>query len=76
MHKKLISLAFLVLLTSCTGISQQGHDNLLVVSCSGFKGWQDCTSYAFHGCPNGFEIKNKQENLVLQARELTFQCKK
>ena len=76
MHSKLTSLTLLAFLTSCTAMSQQGHGNLGVVSCSGFKGWQDCTTYALQACPNGFEIKNKEENLVWQARELTFQCKK
>jgi len=46
----------------------QGHDNLKVVSCSGFKGCQDCTTNAFQACPNGFEIKNKEENLLSNVK--------
>ena len=76
MHSKLIGLTLLALLTSCTTMPQKYQHNLGVVSCSGFKGWQDCTAYALQACPNGFDIKNKEENLVLQARALTFQCKK
>ncbi len=46
MHSKLIGLTLLALLTSCTTMPQKYQHNLGVVSCSGFKGWQDCTAYA------------------------------
>lgn len=54
-----------------TGGQQQG----VVVSCSGYKTWQDCARAAARVCPNGYEILAKDENVVTQGRTLRIGCK-
>jgi hypothetical protein len=54
-----------------TSSQQQGT----VVSCSGYKTWQDCHQSAAQLCANGFEILSKEENINMQARSLRITCK-
>jgi hypothetical protein len=46
-----------------------------VISCSGYKAWQDCDRAAAQACPKGYEVLNKEENIAVQARSLRISCK-
>lgn len=46
-----------------------------VVSCSGYKTWDDCHAAAAKTCPGGYEVIARDENLVAQGRTLRIQCK-
>jgi len=45
-------------------------------TCSGYKTWQNCYEAANKACPNGYQILEKEENHVMQARTLRIECKK
>jgi hypothetical protein len=54
------------------GAPQQGT----VISCNGYKTWQDCDKAAAKACPAGYEVISKDENLPMQQRTLRISCKK
>lgn len=47
-----------------------------VISCNGYKTWQDCDRAAAKACPAGYEVISKDENLPMQQRTLRISCKK
>lgn len=66
----LISMA----VTACTSV-QVDKREWQSISCSGFKTWDACMRQASSACPKGFDIRNKIENQVTQARTMDFTCK-
>lgn len=46
-----------------------------VISCSGYKTWQDCNNEAAKLCANGYEVLAKEENINMQARSIRISCK-
>ncbi len=75
MHKK-ITVFFLILLASCTTLTQQDQRKWESISCGGFKTWDSCQLKATTSCPNGFDVRNSRENQISQARTMDYSCKK
>lgn len=48
----------------------------ITLYCSGYKNWNHCYEAANKACPNGYQILEKEENHVMQARTLRIECKK
>lgn len=73
---------YLVLLAvsvyGCGTLSDKTADTRewLAVSCSGAVGWDACFKRASTLCPRGFDMANKEENLVTGLRSFSFACKK
>lgn len=46
-----------------------------ILTCSGFKTWNDCRTQAREICPSGFKTADPLENLLIQRREVSIACK-
>lgn len=75
MYRSVAVLSVLVSLASCAIIPQQDQRKWESVSCSGFKGWDACIQQAAFSCAKGFDVRDKEENQVTQARSMLFACK-
>ena len=82
MKQFVITLTVILLAGCATGPFSQKSDleaasqqQGTVVSCNGYKTWQDCDRTAAKTCPNGFEVLAKEENLPTQNRTLRISCK-
>ncbi len=67
------------LLAACSYLpGKEAADNRasVKVDCSGAVGWEECFRKADSHCRTGFDIFNKEENMVTGLRSLTFACKK
>jgi hypothetical protein len=73
-----------IFVIGCKTISNQSTDRLersenqagVLLSCNGYKIWQDCYDLAANRCNGEYNIISKEENLVMQARTLRIECKK
>lgn len=75
--KKYAAISTVLFLAACSSMPGKSTDNRewLTVSCSGAAGWKVCFDAAQRECPKGFDIANKQENLVTGLRSFEFACK-
>ena len=66
------------MLASCASTGGKTADNRewVRVTCSGAAGWTVCTDKSLALCPNGYDIANKEENLVTGLRAYEIACKK
>ncbi|MDP2246774.1 MAG: hypothetical protein Q8J65_01485 [Nitrosomonadales bacterium] len=71
----------LLLLTFISACSMMGGNKAvdkrewIPVSCIGFADWQVCYDKAKKYCPNGYDERNRKENLVTQNRSMEIACK-
>jgi hypothetical protein len=56
-------------------IDNGGQQQGMVISCSGYKSWADCDRAAANACPKGYDVINKEENIITQGRTLRINCK-
>ncbi len=76
---KIAVVVLTILLSACSSIfpnSTKDTRAWQTADCSGAAGWDVCTKKAKSHCPNGFEIANKQENMVTGLRSFEFSCRK
>lgn len=80
---RIVAVLITFLLVGCAGgqlsqprdLESASQQQGVVVSCSGYKAWQDCDRAAAKACPNGYDVLGKEENLVTQGRTLRIHCK-
>lgn len=56
-------------------LDSSGKQTGQVVTCSGYKTWNDCNLAATKLCGGEYEVLAKEENIVMQARTIRFICK-
>lgn len=56
-------------------INKSSTQGGLKVSCNSYKTWRDCENAANRECPKGYEVISKDENIVMQQREMRIECK-
>lgn len=75
--KNLLIVSMLAALTACASTPKQADTREWIrVTCSGAAGWTACTDKSLALCPNGYDIANKEENLVTGLRAYEIACKK
>jgi hypothetical protein len=75
MKIKLAIVCFVFLLSACTGLTQVDARKWVDVSCSSNKGWDACMRSASKACPKGFDLRNQEEDMMTQKRNMQFACK-
>jgi hypothetical protein len=75
MKINLAIVCFVFLLSACTGLTQTNVHKWEDVSCSSNKGWDACMMAASKACPKGFNLRNKEEDMMTQKRNMQFSCK-
>lgn len=70
-------LLLLTFISACSMTGPKTADNRewIPVSCIGFADWQVCQDKAKKYCPNGYDERNRKENLVTQNRSMEIACK-
>ena len=82
--KSISFLTLIFLLVGCTNLKTVQSPDFekaerlagIALTCSVYKNWNHCYEAADKACPNGYQILEKEENHVMQARTLRIECKK
>jgi hypothetical protein len=76
--RTLLLIAIAATLAACASEPKQASNNRewITVSCSGAVGWKACSDKGMQLCPNGFDIANKEENLITGLRSYQIACKR
>ena len=82
--KSINFISLIVLLVGCASLKTVHSPDFektetlagITLTCSGYKKWNHCYEAADKVCPHGYQILEKEENHVIQARTLRIECKK
>lgn len=75
--RKLLMACVIAALTACASTPKQADNREWVrVTCSGAVGWNVCAEKGLALCPNGYDIADKEENLITGLRAYAVACKK
>lgn len=64
-----------ILLSNCGMAPSKDKREWLTLSCSGFAHWDQCYQKASNYRPNGYDMANREENLITQGRTMQVSCK-
>lgn len=72
------ALLLVLMLSACAelGLTKSDNRELTRIDCSGAAGWAVCYKQADTRCPSGFDIMQKEENLITGLRSISIACKK
>jgi hypothetical protein len=62
-------------LSKNSNLDSAGKQEGTLITCNGYKTWQDCDRAAANTCPGGYSVLSKEENLPMQGRFLRINCK-
>jgi hypothetical protein len=73
--KNLALILAAITIAGCSTTPNKDRREWIEVTCSGFADWSHCYQKAKNICPNGYNMANREENLVTQKRSVLISCK-
>lgn len=77
--KKIIATALITLLSACSSILPNKVTDTRewqAADCTGSAGWEACYNKAESRCKSGYDIANREENMLSGLRTFSFACRK
>jgi len=76
---KILIAATIILLSSCSSLLPAKATDTrewFTTDCNNASGWDICHKKAGARCPSGYDIANKEENMLTGLRKFEFACRK